>query len=120
MRRRFVRLTPEEWVRQNLIRFMEEVYRYPVSRMAVEKKVEVNGLTQRADLVVYDSAGKPWLIAECKSPRIEIGEDAFLQAVRYNQGLNVPYLLLTNGMEHFCLKWSGQGFDFIDSLPEAE
>lgn len=120
VRKRFVRLTPEEWVRQNLIRFMEEVHRYPVSRMAVEKKVEVNGLSQRADLVVYDSNGKPWLIAECKAPRIEIGEDAFLQAVRYNQGLKVPYVLLTNGIEHFCLKWSGTGFDFVDSLPLAE
>jgi hypothetical protein len=120
VRRRFVSLTPEEWVRQNLIMFMQEIHRYPVSRMAVEKKVQVNGLAQRADLVVYDSLGRPWLIAECKAPNIDIGEEAFLQAVRYNQSLKVPYMLLTNGLEHFCMKWSGQGFDFMDSLPDVE
>ena len=120
VRRRFVALTPEEWVRQNLIQFMVEVYRYPLSLMAVEKIVKVNGLSQRADVVVYDRTGFPWLIAECKAPSVMISQDTFLQAARYNFSLNVSFLLLTNGHEHFCLKRGENQFEFMESLPNFE
>ncbi len=120
VRRRFVALTPEEWVRQNLIQFMLEVYQYPLSLMAVEKIVKVNGLSQRADIVVYDRAGSPWLIAECKAPSVKISQDTFLQAARYNFSLNVSYLLLTNGHEHFCLMRGINQFEFMESLPKFE
>ncbi|MBK7965504.1 MAG: type I restriction enzyme HsdR N-terminal domain-containing protein [Bacteroidetes bacterium] len=120
VRRRFVALTPEEWVRQNLIQFMVEVYQYPLSLMAVEKIVKVNGLSQRADVVVYDRLGSPWLIAECKAPSVSISQDTFLQAARYNFSLNVSFLLLTNGHEHFCLKRGINQFEFMESLPKFE
>lgn len=120
VRRRFVALTPEEWVRQNLIQFMVEVYQYPLSLMAVEKIVKVNGLSQRADVVVYDRGGSPWLIAECKAPSVNLSQDTFLQAARYNFSLNVSYLLLTNGHEHFCLKRGTNQFEFMESLPKFE
>lgn len=120
VRRRFVALTPEEWVRQNLIQFMVEVYQYPLSLMAVEKIVKVNGLSQRADVVVYNRDGSPWLIAECKAPSVTISQDTFLQAARYNFSLNVSFLLLTNGHEHFCLKRGANQFEFMESLPKFE
>lgn len=117
VRKRFVVLTPEEWVRQNLIRLMSEVFMYPISWMAVEKKVEVNGIAQRADVVIYNGKGRPVLIAECKAASVKITEDTFLQAARYNMSLNVPFFVLTNGLEHYCLKWDGQSFGFLDELP---
>lgn len=120
VRRRFVSLTPEEWVRQNLIQFMVQVYRYPLSLMAVEKIVKVNGLSQRADVVIYDRSGAPWLIAECKAPSIKISQETFLQAARYNFSLQVAHVLLTNGNEHYCLKRSADQFEFMESLPEFE
>ncbi len=120
VRKRFVALTPEEWVRQNLIRLMSEVYHYPVSLMAVEKKILVNGLSQRADIVVYSKEGQPWLIAECKAPAVIVSQDTFLQAARYNISLNVPYFVLTNGLEHYCLRKSENEFEFISSLPEMK
>lgn len=118
VRKRFVALTPEEWVRQNLMRFMTEVYAYPASLLAVEKKIEVNGLSQRADIVVYNRSGRPWLIAECKSPSVKISQDTFLQAARYNISLDVPYFVLSNGLEHYCISKSDAYFEFLDELPE--
>ncbi|MCE2845594.1 MAG: type I restriction enzyme HsdR N-terminal domain-containing protein [Sphingobacteriales bacterium] len=118
VRRKFVPLTPEEWVRQNLIRFMQEAYNYPISRMAVEKQVKVNGLSQRADVVVYDQEGRPWLIAECKSTAVALDEDVFLQAARYNMTLRVPFVVLTNGLEHVCMRLGKEGVEFMDALPK--
>jgi len=117
VRKRFVALTPEEWVRQNLLRLMAEVFDYPLSLLAVERKVLVNGIAQRADVVVYNSSGEPCLIAECKASSVKITEDTFLQAARYNLQLQVPFFVLTNGLEHYCLQWNGAAFDFLDGLP---
>ncbi|MBL7924762.1 MAG: type I restriction enzyme HsdR N-terminal domain-containing protein [Bacteroidia bacterium] len=118
VRKRFVALTPEEWVRQNLLRYMSEVCRYPPALMAVEKLVKVNGLSQRADIVVYNRQGKPWLIAECKSTSVKLSQDTFLQAARYNFTLEVPFLVLTNGLEHYCLQRIRDNFEFLADLPE--
>lgn len=120
IRKRFVALTPEEWVRQNLLRLMVDVFAYPASRIAVERKVLVNRITQRADVVVYNGAGKPAIIAECKASSVKISEDTFLQAARYNLQLNVPFFVLTNGLEHYCMRRNGNAFDFMDALPTTE
>src|SRR3954469_13940291 len=84
VRRRFVALTPEEWVRQHLIHFKVTRCRYPLSLMAVEKVVKVNGLSQRADIVVFNRDGLPWLLAECKAPAVPVSQETFYQAARYN------------------------------------
>lgn len=120
VRKRFVSLTPEEWVRQHFLRYMIDFKNYPASLLAVEKQVNVNQLTQRADIVAYTRDGKPWLIVECKAPAVAINQETFLQAARYNQTLLVPYLALTNGMEHFCLNFNGAHFDFLSDLPNFE
>ena len=120
VRKRFVALSPEEWVRQNLVRFMTDVFFYPLSLMAVEKKIDVNGLSQRADIVVYNRNGRPWLIAECKASSVKISQETFLQAARYNMSLDVPYFVLRNGHEHYCLRKTNEKFEFLDALPEME
>ena len=117
VRRRFVALTPEEWVRQHFIRFMVEFHEYPLSLFAVEKQVVVNGLKQRADVVVYSKEGKPWLIVECKAPNVKIDEDTLHQVVRYNLTLNVPYLVLTNGIDHFCMEYKDDAIVYLSGLP---
>ena len=117
VRKRFVALTPEEWVRQNLIRYLDEVMGYPQSLMAVERQVAGLAKVQRADLVVYDRTGKPWMIAECKAAHVEIGEDTLLQAARYNLALEVPFFLLTNGLEHYCLENTPEGLVYLEGLP---
>lgn len=113
-------LTPEEWVRQHLINFMVNVYRYPLSLMAVEKVVKVNCLSQRADIVVYNRNGSPWLLAECKAPEVKVNQDTFYQAARYNSTLQVPYYFLSNGLSHYCLQFSNGEFQFMEALPTYE
>ncbi len=120
VRKRFVALSPEEWVRQNLVRFMSEVFSYPLSRMAIEKKIMVNGMSQRADIVVYNRRGQPWLIAECKSTSVKLSQDTFLQAARYNMVLQVPYLVVSNGLEHYCIKKTNGRLEYMNALPEME
>ena len=117
VRKKFVALTPEEWVRQHFIHFMIHEKRYPSSLMGVEMMVRVNELSQRADIVVYQRDGKPWLIVECKAPHIQINQDTFYQAARYNITLQVHYIVITNGIEHYCLHFNGKNFDYLDELP---
>lgn len=117
VRKRFIALTPEEWVRQNFMRYMIDFLRYPASLLSVERMVKVNGLSQRADIVVYNREGKPWLIVECKAPSVALSQDTFLQAARYNQDLSLPYFVLTNGLEHICLYFNGTQFEFLAALP---
>ena len=117
VRKRFVALTPEEWVRQHFIHFMINEKKYPASLMGVEMLVRMNELSQRADIVVYQRDGKPWLIVECKAPQITINQDTFYQAARYNITLQVPYIVITNGIEHYCLHFNGKNFDYLEDLP---
>lgn len=103
IRRKFVVLTPEEWVRQNFLRYIAEGLKYPSSLTGVEKMVLINGLKQRCDIVVYNRSGAPVMIVECKAPHVSIGNNVLDQAARYNISLRVPYLVLTNGMQHYCV-----------------
>ena len=117
VRKRFVNLTPEEWVRQHFIHFMISEKKYPASLMGVEMMVKVNELSQRADIVVYQRNGLPWLIVECKAPHITINQETFYQAARYNISLQVPFIVITNGIEHYCLHFNGKDFDYLEDLP---
>lgn len=103
VRRRRVRLTPEEAVRQQTIRELHELCGYPLELMQVEAAITLNGLTKRCDIVVYDHNVRPWMIVECKKESIPLTQKVVDQACRYNLVLQVPYLLLTNGREHICL-----------------
>jgi hypothetical protein len=103
-RRKWLTLTPEEWVRQHFILFLAKEKKFPKSLMAIEKKVLINGLSQRFDLLVYDRKGNPLLIAEFKSPDVPIDQLTFDQASRYNSVLRAPYFLISNGIVHFVCK----------------
>jgi hypothetical protein len=118
-RRKWIKLTPEEWVRQHFIHFLVKDKMFPKSLMAIEKKVLINGLSQRFDLLVYDRKGNPLLIAEFKSPDIQIDQTTFDQASRYNSALRAPYFLISNGMVHFVCKmdFENRTTRYLDEIP---
>jgi type I site-specific restriction endonuclease len=119
VRRRFVALTPEEWVRQHMIKFLNLSCDFPLSLFVIERKHLHNRMARRCDFVVYGRDGNPLMVVECKAPAIEIGQQAFDQATRYNQVYKAPFLLITNGKKHFCCKINRtkQGFDFLQEIP---
>ena len=102
IRRKYVLLTPEEWVRQHLLHYLTEEKKFPHSLIAVEKRVKVNSLTRRTDVLVYNSKLQKLLLVECKAPSVKITQAVFDQAARYNMTLNVKYFVLTNGFETYC------------------
>lgn len=102
IRRKYVVLTPEEWVRQHFINYLINHSSYPKGLMVIEKKVIVNGASQRADIVVYSRNGHPLMVVECKSPDVELSNATFAQAARYNYILGAKYLVITNGLLHYC------------------
>jgi hypothetical protein len=122
LRQQYVALTPEEWVRQNLVQFLIQERGYPRGLMAAEKFVQVHGQPHRADLVVYDRQGSPLLLAECKEPSVNISQDTFDQIARYNRALRARYLLISNGLEHYCyaIDRDRDQYRFLDHLPHYD
>lgn len=104
VRRRWVSLTPEEWVRQHVILMLHHRYGYPLELMQVEGAISLNGMTRRCDIVVYSSEGTPYMIVECKEPNVKITQKVCDQACRYNTVLKVPYLLLSNGHSNIMIE----------------
>ncbi len=103
-RHRWVNLSPEEWVRQHFLMFLVTEKQFPGTLIAVEKKVLINGLSQRFDLLVYDRKGKPLLVGEFKAPGVPVTQMAFDQALRYNEVLMAPFFLVSNGLNHFLCR----------------
>ena len=120
VRRHYVALTPEEWVRQHVIHALHFQMRYPLELMQVEGSITLNEMTRRCDIVVYGRKAKPQMIVECKKPDVGITQKVVDQACRYNTVLKVPYLYLTNGMQHLILKvdFEKKRLVQLDSLPE--
>ncbi len=102
LRKKFVVLTPEEWVRQNFIQYLKKEKNYPETLMAVEKLIFVNGNPRRFDLLIYSRNGQPYLIAEFKAPGVKISQETFDQVVRYNMALRVERVVVSNGLQHFA------------------
>jgi len=98
-RKRFVSLSAEEWVRQHMLHYLVNHLNYPAGRLGVEISLRLHGLTRRADIVVYDSDRKPWMLVECKAAHKELKQEVFDQAARYNLSMQVPYLVVTNGIK---------------------
>ncbi len=122
VRKKWIVLTPEEWVRQHLIHYLRDHLGYPDSLMAVEKSLRYNGMTRRSDLVVFGRNSNPLILAECKAPGIQIGVKTFDQAARYNLQYQVPYLLITNGMDHYCcvMDFHTGSWKFSEKIPSFE
>ena len=120
VRKKWLLLTEEEWVRQHLIHYLHTVKGYPLSLMTVEKSIQVNGRSLRYDLVVFNRMGKPGLLVECKAPDIPISASTFDQAAKYNMALQVPYLMVTNGMVHYCcqIDFVNQQYFFLPEIPD--
>jgi len=104
LRGKWVVLTPEEWVRQHFVHYLAEHLGFPPSMMANEVGITLNSTSRRCDTVVYTSALEPLMIVEYKAPTVRIGREVFEQIVRYNIVLKVPYLVVSNGMNHYCMK----------------
>ena len=104
VRKKYFKLTSEEWVRQNFIHYLNIEKNYPKGLMGVEKMIKYNNLQTRADIIIYNKEGSPTMIIECKAPNVKITQDTFNQIAKYNFKLKVPFLVVTNGMQHFCCK----------------
>jgi hypothetical protein len=119
-RKKYVVLTPEEWVRQHVLHYLTEVKKYPASLISLEKILKINGLTRRYDLIARSPSGKVLLMVECKAPEIKINQEVFDQIARYNLSLNADLLMVTNGLEHFYCKmdYSNSRYEFLPDLPD--
>ncbi len=117
IRNKFVVNTPEEWVRQNTVKYIHEELGFPKSLIALEKQFKLHRRTKRTDIMVYDTMGNPIILVECKRPSIRITQSTFDQAFRYNIVLKVPYLMITNGEELYCCHVNGEKVDFVKNIP---
>ena len=113
LRRKFVRLTPEEWVRQHFIQYLVKEGDYPAGLIGVEIPFTINKLKKRIDILVHDRTGTPVMIVECKSPDVQLDEEVFEQIATYNLQFRVPYLVVTNGLIHFACR-----MDFEEKRPD--
>lgn len=120
IRKKFVILQPEEWVRQHCVQYLMEVKGYPKSLINVEKELIVNGLKKRYDIVIYNSNGSIHLIVECKSPTITVNQNTFDQIAQYNLVLNASYLMVTNGLNHYyCqMDFENERYQFLKDIPD--
>ena len=117
LRRKYVRLTPEEWVRQHLVHYLIADLGYPRGLIAIEKGIDLHGKRFRADVIVHDRAGQAVLMAECKEPDVAISQQTFDQIAAYNRVVQARCLLVTNGLVHYC-HVAGRGF--IDQVPRYD
>lgn len=120
IRRKELVLTPEELLRQLVLRYFLDIKAYPANRIRSEIGIEVNGLKKRCDIVVFDPQMQPWLLVECKSPKVAVDQGTFEQAARYNLQLQAPYLAVTNGLATFCcrLDFMRSAFEYLADFPE--
>lgn len=119
IRKKYVVLTPEEWVRQNFIQFLIQDKGYPPSLIAVEMGIDVVNTKKRCDIVLYNNTGKPYIIVECKAPSIKITQDAFDQIACYNLNLKTDLLIVTNGLQHYTctIDHKNQCYLFLKEIP---
>jgi len=122
IRQTYVRLTPEEWVRQHFVQYLIQELAVPAGLVAVEAPFRFEGQSWRADVIAHDRTGDPLLLVECKAPSVGIGQDAFDQGARYNIVLGAPYLVVTNGQTHYACRVDPEARDyaFLDDLPPYE
>ena len=117
-RKKYVVLTPEEEVRQRFARYLAEEMGYPASLIMTEKALTLNEMKRRCDILVHKPAGQPAVLVECKAPEVKITRETFDQAARYNLAFRVRYLMVTNGMKHYCcyIDFEKQKVQFMDAI----
>ena len=117
LRKKWLALTPEEWVRQNFIRYLVHAKNYPSSLVALEKKIMVGEMVKRFDILVFNKEHKPWMMVECKSTAISLNEDVLQQVLRYNITMPVQYLVITNGTHCMAFKKRETQLVPLDEIP---
>jgi len=119
IRKKFILLTPEEWVRQHVVQYLLQEKNYPKSYINVEKLIKINSLNKRYDIVVYQPNGELFLLIECKAPEVKINQETFDQIARYNLVLKAEYLMVSNGLNHyFCqMDFENEKYVFLEELP---
>jgi len=120
IRKKYVQLTPEEWVRQNFIYYLVNFLDYPKSLIKVESGLKYNRLLKRSDILVFNRDVEPLLLVECKSSDLKITQDVVDQAAVYNRSLKAKYLLVTNGIQHLCWKISDDGNQLLEEIPRYD
>ena len=120
IRKKFVVLQPEEWVRQHTVNYLIQEKNYPKSLINVEKQLIVNDIKKRYDIVVFNSDGSIHILVECKAPSIVVDQNTFDQIARYNLQLNADYLMVTNGLQHFYCKmdFESEKYAFLRDIPD--
>jgi hypothetical protein len=122
IRRKYVMLTPEEWVRQHFIHYLVNELKYPKSLFKVESGLKYNQKQKRSDILIHNRQGKAWMLIECKSPDIKLSQNAFNQVSVYNMTIGAKYLAVTNGLVHYCFV-AGTSVEnpmFLDGFPDFE
>jgi len=122
LRKKSVRLTPEEWVRQHLIRYLIEIRHYPKSMIKVESGLKYNTLLKRSDILIFDNTGNPFMVIECKSPDCKLDDKVIHQVAAYSRSLKVKYIGVSNGLKHFCweIDQKNRSTLSLDDFPEYE
>lgn len=118
LRKKYIRLTPEEWVRQNYIHYLMDHLSYPAGKIGNEIEIKLNGLSKRCDSVVYNTFGNAIAIIEYKAPHIELDQKVFDQIFSYNLKMKVPYLFLSNGIQHITCKIENARPVFLENIPD--
>lgn len=119
VRRKYVALTPEEWVRQHFVHYLIDCKKYPSQLVGNEVNIKLNNTSKRCDSIVYNNFLEPLMVIEYKAPSVQISSAVFDQIVRYNMTLKVRYLVVTNGLQHFCCKidYTTMQYDFLEEVP---
>ncbi len=117
IRKAWLLLTPEEWVRQNFVAYLTTTLGYPSTLIALEKEVVLNGLRKRFDVLVYDKNHQPWMMVECKAPEVKLSEDVLQQVLRYNISVPVKYVVITNGEATVGWEKQGGGLRMMGEMP---
>ena len=116
-RKLWVKLTPEEWVRQNFIQWLVQVQQFPSAMIAVEKEIKVHELNKRFDILIYDRSHLPWMMVECKAQTVPLTEKVLLQVLRYNIAVPVPYMVITNGVSCRVVEKTGSEIKWMNIFP---
>ena len=117
LRKQWVRLTPEEWVRQNMIQYLIQTKNYPAALIAVEKEINLGEMKKRFDVLVYDVNHQPWMMIECKAMDVELDEKVLEQIMRYHISVPVPYLVISNGSYSYAWKKKENRLISLNELP---
>ena len=122
IRRKYVKLTPEEWVRQHFINYLVTYGNYPAGLIGVEVSFRMNKLVKRLDILVHDRTGKPVMIVECKEPETKLDEEVFDQIAVYNIQFRVPYLIVTNGIRNFACRMNfiDNSHEYLELIPQYD